>query len=305
MTISIKDLEKLEKTGYRFVGHEKHAATKICHWTKKSLLDQGVCYKQKFYGIKSHRCLQMSPSIPFCHHKCLFCWRDTSVTKNKINVNFDDPKIIIDECIEAQKKLLCGFFGNSKVNMDKLIEAQEPKHAAVSLAGEPLLYPLIDDLIREFHKRDLTTFLVTNGINPSKLDKIQIEPTQLYVSLDASNKKIYELLCNPQVEKGWLKLNKTLELLSNFDCKTVIRITCVKGYNMGNPLEYAKIINRSRPDFVEIKAYMFVGESRRRLTWNNMPTYQNVHDFAMSIAEKCDYHISNYSKESRVILLTK
>ncbi|RLE41207.1 4-demethylwyosine synthase TYW1, partial [Candidatus Woesearchaeota archaeon] len=46
----------LEKQQYAFIG--RHSAIKICYWTKKSLLDEGVCYKQQFYGIKSHRCCQ-------------------------------------------------------------------------------------------------------------------------------------------------------------------------------------------------------------------------------------------------------
>jgi len=303
MSLSLKDLQKLEKSGYRFVGDKKHAATKICHWTRKSLLDQGVCYKEKFYGIKSHRCLQMSPSIPFCHNKCLFCWRDISITKTEWNGDFDHPQEIIEACIQAQRNLLCGFFGNSNVNIEKLEEAQEPKHAAISLAGEPTLYPLIDELMEEFHQRNFTTFLVTNGMNPSKLEKLKTEPTQLYISLDAPNKMIYERLCKPQIEKGWDKLNKSLELLPSFDCKKVVRITCVNDYNIQNPQEYAYLISKSNPDFVEIKAYMYVGESRKRLMWENMPSFQNVYSFAKSITEKCELEIVDKACESRVVLL--
>ncbi len=119
------DLQRLEKKGYRFVGQHKHAAAKICHWTKKSILNEGVCYKEKFYGIESHRCLQMSPSISFCHHKCLFCWRDISITQTEWNVDFDEATDIIDGCIEAQRNLLCGFFGNSLSDLGKLRECKE------------------------------------------------------------------------------------------------------------------------------------------------------------------------------------
>ena len=45
-------IEKLEKSGYRFVGTHGHAAVKTCHWTRQSISDKGVCYKEKFYGIK-------------------------------------------------------------------------------------------------------------------------------------------------------------------------------------------------------------------------------------------------------------
>ncbi|MCE7699092.1 MAG: 4-demethylwyosine synthase TYW1 [Methanobacterium paludis] len=304
MLLSDKDIQNLEKKGYRFAGNERHAAAKVCHWTRKSLVDEGVCYKEKFYGIKSHRCLQMSPSIPFCHQKCLFCWRDVSITGTTWNEDFDEPKKIIDDCIDAQRNLLCGYFGNSKVNIKKLKEAQEPNNAAISLAGEPMLYPKIEGLIEEFKRRDFTTFLVTNGMMPSKLKNMGTEPTQLYLSVDAPNKDVYKKLCNPQVDKGWERLNKSLDLLSSFKCRTVIRTTCVKGYNMMKPAEYADIIERSNPDFVEIKAYMYVGSSRERLKLENMPFSADIRKFAESVAELCGREIINESRESRVLLLS-
>lgn len=45
----------LEKQGYRFFG--KHSAIKVCLWCKRALLDKGTCYKHKFYGIDSWRCV--------------------------------------------------------------------------------------------------------------------------------------------------------------------------------------------------------------------------------------------------------
>jgi len=303
MTLTEIQIKALEKKGYRFAGNLKHAAAKVCHWTKKSLLDEGVCYKEKFYGIESHRCLQMSPSIPFCHQKCLFCWRDISITKTEWDEDFDDPKVIIDDCIAAQRNLLCGFFGNALVNKKKLKESQTPKNAAISLAGEPMLYPGINDLISEFIHRNFTTFLVTNGMTPSKLGNLEKEPTQLYISLDAPNKEVYNKLCQPQISKGWEHLNESLDLLSSFNCRKVLRTTCVKDYNMKNPEEYADIIKKSNPDFIEIKAYMYVGSSRNRLLLENMPSLNDVKSFAESIGRLCDREIVNSASESRVVLL--
>ena len=303
MPLTIHDFRDLEKKGYRFVGSKNHAAAKICHWTKKSIVGEGVCYKEKFYGIESHRCLQMSPSISFCHHKCLFCWRDISITETEWNEEYDEPADIIDGCIEAQRNLLCGFFGNPQSDPKKLAECKEPNNAAISLAGEPMLYPLIDDLLAEFKRRDFTTFLVSNGLSPSRLESLEVEPTQLYISLDAPTQEIYKGLCDPQIEKGWEKLNESLDMLSSFNSRTVIRMTCVKDYNMSHPEEYARLIERSNPDFVEIKAYMYVGNSRKRLEFSNMPRNQDIYDFASSIAELCGREIVNESRESRVVLL--
>lgn len=304
MLISDTDIQDLQKKGYRFAGTQRHAAAKVCHWTRKSLVDEGVCYKERFYGIKSHRCLQMSPSIPFCQQKCLFCWRDVSITKTRWDEHFDEPGDIIEDCIKAQRNLLCGYFGNSNVNMKKLEEAQNPNNAAISLAGEPMLYPKIEGLLEEFKRRSFTTFLVTNGMTPSKLEKLETEPTQLYISLDAPNREVYKKLCSPQVEGGWKSLNKSLDLLSSFNCRTVIRTTCVKGYNMLKPEEYAEIINKSNPDFVEIKAYMYVGNSRKRLELENMPHHPEVLEFAESVAKLCGREIVDEVQESRVVLLS-
>lgn len=303
MSLTRTQVEKLESSGYRFVGSHNHAAAKICHWTKQSILDRGVCYKEKFYGIESHRCLQMAPAVPNCQQKCEFCWRDLSYTQTQWDGEYDDPKIIIDEAIEAQNNLLCGFFGNDKANKEKLEESKTPTNAAISLAGEPMLYPEIDELIAEFNRRNFTTFVVSNGQCVDKLKNLENEPYQLYLSLDAPTKKIYNEVCQPQISEGWDNLNQSLDTLASFNSRTCIRTTCVKGRNMINPEKYGELIKKSNPDFVEIKAYMCVGSSRYRLTPDNMPTFDEVKSFAQKIGENCGKKIVNESEVSRVVLL--
>lgn len=303
MSLTRTQVEKLESSGYRFVGSHNHAAAKICHWTKQSILDRGVCYKEKFYGIESHRCLQMAPAVPNCQQKCEFCWRDLSYTQTQWEGEYDDPKTIIDEAIKAQNNLLCGFFGNDKANKEKLEESKTPTNAAISLAGEPMLYPEIDELIAEFNRRNFTTFVVSNGQCVDKLKNLENEPYQLYLSLDAPTKKIYDEVCQPQISEGWDNLNQSLDTLSSFNSRTCIRTTCVKGRNMINPEKYGELIKKSNPDFVEIKAYMCVGSSRYRLTPDNMPTFDEVKSFAQKIGENCGKKIVNESEVSRVVLL--
>lgn len=303
MSLNKKQVEKLESSGYRFVGSHNHAAAKICHWTKQSILDKGVCYKEKFYGIESHRCLQMAPAAPNCQQKCEFCWRDLSYTQTQWEGEYDDPKTIIDEAVKAQNNLLCGFFGNDKANKEKLEESKTPTNAAISLAGEPMLYPEIDELIAEFNRRNFTTFVVSNGQCVDKLKNLENEPYQLYLSLDAPTKKIYNDVCQPQISEGWDNLNQSLDTLASFNSRTCIRTTCVKGRNMTNPEKYAELIKKASPDFVEIKAYMCVGSSRHRLTPDNMPTFDEVKSFAQKIGENCGKKIVNESEVSRVVLL--
>lgn len=303
MSLNKKQVEKLESSGYRFVGSHNHAAAKICHWTKQSILDKGVCYKEKFYGIESHRCLQMAPAVPNCQQKCEFCWRDLSYTQTQWEGEYDDPKTIVDEAVKAQNNLLCGFFGNDKANKEKLEESKTPTNAAISLAGEPMLYPEIDELIAEFNRRNFTTFVVSNGQCVEKLKNLENEPYQLYLSLDAPTKKIYNDVCQPQISEGWDNLNQSLDTLASFNSRTCIRTTCVKGRNMTNPEKYAELIKKASPDFVEIKAYMCVGSSRHRLTPDNMPTFDEVKSFAQKIGENCGKKIVNESEVSRVVLL--
>jgi len=294
----------LKKQHYALVGN--HSAIQICSWTKKSLRDEDYCYKQKFYGIQSHRCCQMSPSVAWCQHRCLFCWRAIEYTLgDKIEGKIDSPQEIIDKCIEAQKKQLIGFQGYKKVNWKKLQEAFEPRHFAISLAGEPTIYPKISELIKELKKRKITSFLVTNGMLPEVLAKIE-PPTQLYVSLDAPNEEIYKKIDRP-VKGSWEKLMKTIRLLPKLGKKTrtVLRLTLVKSINMQDAEGYARLIKIAKPKFVEVKAYMAVGFSRKRLGPSFMPMHSEVKEFAKQISKYSGYKIVDEKENSRVVLLMK
>ncbi len=308
MPIPAPDLAELEQAGYRFVGEHKHSAVKICHWTRKSLLDRGVCYKELFYGrdlgIQSHRCLQLTPSLPFCDHRCVYCWRNTNVTSPRWVGEVDEPASILDGAILAQRRLLSGFGGNPNVDGKKFKEAQNPKHCAISLAGEPTLYPKINELIEECGRRGMTSFLVTNGQHPEILDHIA-EPTQLYISVVAPDLKTYGVICLPKLEDGWGRLGQSLELMPSFKCRKVIRLTLVKGLNLKDAPGYAKLIEKAEPDFVEAKAYMFVGFSRARLSMENMPLHQEIKVFAEGLARETGYKLADESESSRVILLKK
>jgi tRNA wybutosine-synthesizing protein 1 len=218
---------------------------------------------------------------------------------------WDSPEEIVDGSITAQIKILSGYRGNPKTNMQKFKEALTPRHAAISLTGEPTLYEPIGDLIETFHRRGFTTFLVSNGTVPSSLKKLSQEPTQLYISVCAPNEETFKHVCRPQIPKAWEKLNETLALLPSFKCPTVIRITLVRGLNMKNIDEYAKLIKRAEPTYVEPKAYMYVGFSRLRLGYEHMPSHLEIREFAEKLAEETGYNIIDESVDSRVVLLSK
>lgn len=296
--------KRLEKQHYALVGN--HSAVKLCHWMKQSLLHKRHCYKQEFYGIKSHRCLQMTPTINHCNHACLFCWRYQGFTENKID-NPDDPKDILEKAIDEQRRLITGFKGDERCDLEKWDEANHPNMVACSLSGEPTLYPKLDEFFSECHKKDMTTFLVTNGTNPDVLSQMDPLPKQLYVSLVAPTKEIYKKLCIPYIPKGWERINETLELLSSLDTRVVIRHTLVKNWNM-NPEhvdDYATLIQKADPLFIEPKGYVFVGGSRKRMTLSYMPSHQEIKDFSKDLAMKTGYEMINEKEDSRVVLLSK
>ncbi len=293
------DKSRYEKSGYRFVGN--HSAVKVCLWTKKSLRNKGYCYKQKFYGISTHRCLQMTPAFPFCTQRCRFCWRNTKNTIPEWKGPVDEPADILDGCIEKQRELLSGFLENKT---EKVMEALEPNQVAISLAGEPTMYPKISELVEEVLNRKMTAFLVSNGTFPGVIKDL-VEPTNLYITLAAPNKKVYQQTCQPLLKDGWERLQQSLSLLKNFDCNTVVRLTLVKDLNMVKPEEYAEILEKAAPDFVEPKAFMSVGFSRERLPYSRMPRHKEIREFAERIADASSYEVADEKRESRVVLLKR
>jgi tRNA wybutosine-synthesizing protein 1 len=312
--------EVLKRQHYAIVG--KHSAVQVCRWTKKSLLDEGVCYKEQFYGIKSHLCCQMSPAVMWCPNRCVHCWRATEMTiDSELKGNVDSPKEIIDECIEAQRKLLIGFNRDekskkkqlSRANMKKYLEAQEPMQFAISLSGEPMVYEHIGGLIDELRKRGKTSFLVTNGLYPEKLEELKKKkqlPTQLYISVNTPNKELYNKFHRSSKKDAWERLNKSLEIMSTLmgKTRTVFRMNLVKNLNMNPEMaeEYAMMIKKTNPMFVEIKGFMSVGFARQRLGYERMPYHKDIVDFAKEILKFLpDYKFLDEKKESRVVLLGK
>lgn len=309
--ITRKNLELLKKQHYAIAG--KHSAIQICRWTKKDLLNDGACYKSKFYGIKSYGCCEMSPSAVWCDNKCLHCWRAIENTQgNKIPSDTDSPNKIIEECVKGRKKLLTGFKGNSKVNMKKFKDAQKPSHFAISLIGEPTIYPHIGEFISELKKMRKTTFLVTNGLHPEVLKKLLAKnqlPTQLYLSLNSPNEEEYKKWHNSKIRDSWKKFNKTLSLFKKLKNKTrtVIRITLVRDLNMKKEMigDYAKLIKKAGPLFVELKGYMNVGFSRKRLKYTDMPTFKEIEIYAEALAKDCGMVVLGKHEFSRVVLIGK
>jgi tRNA wybutosine-synthesizing protein 1 len=301
-----RELEKCEKSGYRIIGKNKHSAIEVCRWAKNALRNEGFCYKQKWFGIKSHRCLQMTPSL-LCNLRCKFCWRRYSLKDIK-KIKWDDPKELLNDAINTQKLLMTGFGGNPKTTKELFNEALNPNQFAISLDGEPTLYPKLPELIKEIRKTGSSVFLVTNGTMPSKLKELikkDAEPTNIYISVYGTSEENYKKICNAP-PKTFGNVKNSLKLLKKFKkAKTIFRITAVKELTMVNANKYSELIKMCEPDFVEIKGYAWLGESRNRLKNTNVPTMKELMEFTNEIEKFSGYKIKSEDERSRVILLDK
>src|SRR3989344_977203 len=181
-----------------------------------------------------------------------------------------------------------------------------PLHFAISLTGEPTMYPKLPELIDEIKNRGMTAYLVTNGSYPETVEMlIGHEPTQFYITLAAPTKELFDHTTNPLTKNAWECFNKTLQLMEKLNCRRVLRLTLTKGYNMVEPEKYGSFIKNLHFDFVECKGYMNVGYSKDRLSKDNMPTHDEIKEFSMKIAEAAGLKYIDEKPESSVVLLMK
>ena len=415
------DKEKLVKSymksNYRIVGPLKHSAIKPCHWQEQKLLTGRAnrnCYKG-YFGIESETCIQNTPTLPFCNHQCVFCWRDieTASFGPEWKGDMDEPKILVNEMIRHSKNLIfehitkrksldnleimhkilytysdilknkdsakvhfremelakilnttrakihravlvlknCAILRNpdedsyvlhdnivdkikthgeidkliakdvtTKEDLDKVFEnAENPKHAAISLAGEPMLYPKIGELVEEFRKRDMCTFIVTNGTQPEVLKKLVEKnqlPTQLYVTLTAPTKQDFIKISRPLTKNSWENLMETLRIIPTLSCRTVIRITSVKYLNINLDMvpNYVKLLKMANPNFIDIKGFTIeasalnlekrLGKFKGDHTLREFgPSFNDLLSFAKELERLGGFPIIETHEPSRDILL--
>ncbi len=308
-----KVVNDLTKKQYRVYGH---SAVQICGWSKKSLKGKGTCYKEKFYGIECHSCMEFSPAAMWCQENCSFCWRPMEFMKN-IEVkaeNVDDFKEIVDNLLIERRKLIQGFGGNSEVDSKKYMEAQTPTHFAISLSGEPTMYPHLDKMVgylKSFPKTR-SIFIVTNAQIPEFFEKLEKDrtalPTQLYISLEAPTKEIFNKVNMSLYEDGWERLLRSLSISSRLDTRRLIRFTQIKNFNDKEEYfeNYKTLFDLAKPDFIEIKAYMHLGMSQGRHTKDDMPEFLEVEAFAKKLANYLEnYEYVDSAPNSRIALLKR
>jgi tRNA wybutosine-synthesizing protein 1 len=174
------------------------------------------------------------------------------------------------------------------VRAERFEEAMRIRHCALSLVGEPIFYPRINEFVGLLHAERISSFLVCNAQHPDQLRSLR-RVTQLYVSIDASNKDSLRKIDRPLHRDFWDRFQMCLDILreKRFVQRTVFRLTLVKGFNVEDEVEgYADLVLKGLPCFVEIKGVTYCGTSSSAgagLTMQNVPFYEEVVAFVEAL----------------------
>jgi tRNA wybutosine-synthesizing protein 1 len=173
------------------------------------------------------------------------------------------------------------------------------------------MYPKLPQLIKYLKtlKATKSIFLVTNGQEPDMLRRLESEdalPTQIYLSTNASNRKMFLQVNRPRHKDAWERWQDSLHFLSTVDTRTVLRMTIIRGYNDGSDdiKDFAKVMSEGDPHFIEIKSYMHVGMSTQRLERDNMLGMEEVRGYVNKLCEKMPaFSVMDESEISRIVVL--
>lgn len=258
----------------------------MCRWTKAMLRGLGGCYKHTFYGIQSHQCMEMTPSMA-CANKCVFCWRHH---KNPVGKEWrwemDPPEMLIEQGLQNHYKMINEYKGAKGVWPERVAEGFNVKHCALSLVGEPVLYPEINPFLGMLHDRGISSFMVTNAQFPDLIATLR-PVTQLYLSIDAATPESLKKIDRPLFEDYWERFLGSIDALREKGQRTVFRLTLVKGYNTEEIKNYAALIRRGQPDFIEIKGVTFCGGGKRaELSMKNVPWHEEVIEWAQILCRE-------------------
>ncbi len=298
----------------RHYGLAGHATVELCKWTKEAMEGGKSCYKVKFYNAPaggSHRCVEMSPVGLICSNRCVYCWRPTEEF-DVIELDerhYMDPHEVVAQVLEERKRLLSGYWGSRR---SKVIEALAPTHWAISLSGEPTMYPKLPQLIKLIKSLPHTksVFLVTNGQHPEMLMKLAKEdalPTQLYLSTNAPNEELYYRINAPVAHRdAWRRWLRSLDIVATLPTRTVLRITLIRSLNYSDEYvpQFGEIVKRGNPHFVEVKSYMHLGYSTRRLDRGDMLNHEEVREWSGKLLKTLDsFTYMDEDEPSRIVVL--
>ncbi|GFH20786.1 flavodoxin-like domain-containing protein [Haematococcus lacustris] len=189
----------------------------------------------------------------------------------------DPPGVIVGTAVELHRKMIREYAGAPGVSTERMQEGMQVRHCALSLVGEPIMYPEINALVDELHSRRISTFLVTNAQFPDRI-------AQLYVSVDAATPDSLKAVDRPLFSDFWQRFLDSLTALRTKQQRTVYRLTLVRGMNMAEVAAYAKLVDLGQPDFIEVKGVTYCGNSAGGLNMaDNVPFHEEVVDFCQAL----------------------
>ena len=213
--------------------------------------------------------------------------------------------MIVETAIKNHVAMIPEFKGAPGVNADRLQEGYQVRHCALSLVGEPIMYPEINKLVDLLHSKSISTFLVTNAQFPDAIRALK-PVTQLYVSVDAPTKESLKRIDRPLFKDFWQRYLDSLTEIGKKQQRTVYRLTLVKGWNTEEVKQYVNLINLGKPDFIEIKGVTYCGESNAStLSMANVPWHNEVVDFVRVLQEQLsnEYEIACEHEHSNCLLV--
>jgi tRNA wybutosine-synthesizing protein 1 len=222
----------------------------------------------------------------------LLCILHGSHHKNPVGKEWrwktDDPHFIVQQAVETHVQMIKEAKGIPGVRLDRWKEAHTVRHCALSLVGEPIMYPRIDELLADLHERKISTFLVTNGQHPTAIGTLR-PITQLYVSVDAPTKQSLIEIDRPLFQDAWERLKQSLVGLKDKGQRTVARLTVVKGWNSDEVEGYAALVALGKVSLVEVKGVTFCGKSdASNLNMSNTPWHHEVVALTQKLKEELD-----------------
>ena len=105
---------------------------------------------------------------------------------------------------------------------------------------------------------------------------------------------------------AWDRWQKSLELLSEMDTRIVLRMTMIRNFNdsTNSVNEFADLVKRGNPHFIEIKSYMHIGMSTQRLDRSDMLEMDEIRGFSDLMRNSLGtFSIMDESEISRIVVL--
>lgn len=200
----------------------------------------------------------------------------------------DQPEFLISESIKKHQNMIKQCKGVPGVVPERYEEAFNVQHCALSLVGEPIIYPQINRFLDLLHEQKISSFMVTNAQFPKEIRELKTV-TQMYLSIDAATPESLKKIDRPVFPDFWQRFLDSVDALREKGQRTVFRLTLVKEWNMEELKGYGDLILRGRPDFIEVKGVTYCGNNKASsLTIKNTPYHEEVCVWVQKLVEEAN-----------------